>query len=50
MIAAHPDQGGTPARFIAARRAQQVFEAEERAWYAVYELKPPRRQKGRKSK
>jgi hypothetical protein len=48
MVVAHPDAGGTAKRFIAARKAQQAFEAEEQRWYAVYGLKPPTRRSRRR--
>lgn len=43
MIAAHPDKGGTPRAFIAARRALDRFVKDEAAWYAAYNLRPPLR-------
>jgi len=42
MCDAHPDRGGTAQLFTAARKRLQAFLENERAWYAVLELKPPR--------
>lgn len=41
MIAAHPDKGGTAAKFRLAHRRWKNFEVTEQAWYAQYGLRPP---------
>lgn len=46
MIAAHPDKGGTSAKFIAARKALARFDGEETAWYADVHLTPPQSRRG----
>jgi hypothetical protein len=43
LIAAHPDKGGTPAKFIQAKRILDRFLATEGTWYATYGLRPPSR-------
>lgn len=42
LLAAHPDKGGTSAKFVAAKRAYDTAVQRERAWYAAFHIAPPR--------
>lgn len=41
VLAAHPDVGGTAAKFIKARKAEQTFLTREAVWYEQYSITPP---------